>query len=449
MIVTKKALPRRTFLRGTGMALALPLLDAMIPPFTALASTPADPARLRRLGFVYMPMGCDVTRWTPPGKDTLDELSPSLSPLAPVKQKIAVISNLELRNAYPGTHATSNASFLSAAKAKRTESTDYHLGTTVDQVAAQQIGRDTQLPSLELSMDLLSVVGQCDNGYACVYQNNLSWSSPTTPLPSEAHPRIVFENLFGEEGGAGDRRAALKKRASLLDSVTDELVRLQKTLGPGDRNRVSQYLESVRDVERRIQKAEATAGENPLPDRDRPTGVPAAYADHARLMFDLQLLALQGDITRVITFQLARETSTRAYSEIGVSEPHHPLTHHGNDPEKIAKVAKINRFHVSLFADFLKKLEATREGNGSLLDHVLYLYGSGMGNPNVHDHVNLPIIVAGGAAGNMQGGRHIRHKEPTPLANLHLTLLDKVGVRLDSFADSDGKVDELFKPLSM
>jgi hypothetical protein len=449
MIVTKKALPRRTFLRGVGTVLALPLLDAMIPPFTALASTPADPARLRRLGFVYMPMGCDVTRWTPPGKETLDELSPSLIPLDFVKKKIAVISNLELRNAYPGTHATSNASFLSAAKAKRTESTDYHLGTTVDQIAAQQIGRDTQLPSLELSMDLLSVVGQCDNGYACVYQNNLSWSSPTTPLPSEAHPRIVFESLFGEEGGAGDRRAALKKRASLLDSVTDELVRLQKTLGPGDRNRVSQYLESVRDVERRIQKAEVIAGENPLPDRDRPTGVPAAYSDHARLMFDLQLLALQGDITRVITFQLARETSTRTYTEIGVSEPHHPLTHHGNDPEKIAKVAKINRFHVSLFADFLKKLEATREGNGSLLDHVLYLYGSGMGNPNVHDHVNLPIIVAGGAAGNMQGGRHIRHKEATPLANLHLTLLDKVGVRLDSFADSNGKVDELFQPLSM
>jgi len=448
MIVTKRALPRRTFLRGAGTALALPLLDAMIPSLTALADTPANPARLRRLGFVYMPMGCDLTRWTPPGDDKLDELSPSLGPLAPVKQKVAVISNLELRNAYPGTHATSNAAFLSAAKAKRTESTDYHLGTTVDQIAARQLGRDCQLPSLELSMDLLSVVGQCDNGYACVYQNNLSWSSPTTPLPAEAHPRIVFENLFGEEG-AGDRRAALKKRASLLDSVADELLRLQKTLGPGDRQRVDQYLESVRDVERRIQRAEAAAGENTLPDRDRPAGVPASYADHARLMFDLQLLALQGDMTRVITFQLARETSTRSYTEIGVSEPHHPLTHHGNDPDKIAKVAKINRFHVSLFAEFLEKLESAREGDGSLLDHSLYLYGSGMGNPNVHDHVNLPIIVAGGAAGNMQGGRHIRHKEATPLANLHLTLLDKVGVRLDSFADSNGKLDALFEPLSM
>jgi hypothetical protein len=401
------------------------------------------------LGFVYMPMGCDVTRWTPPGGDALDELSPTLSPLAPVKKNIAVISNLELRNAYPGTHATSNASFLSAAKAKRTESTDYHLGTTVDQIAAQELGRDTQLPSLELSMDLLSVVGQCDNGYACVYQNNLSWSSPTTPLPAEAHPRIVFENIFGEEGGAVERRAALRKRASLLDSVTEELVRLQNTLGPGDRNRVDQYLETVRDVERRIQQAEAAADRNPLKDVDRPVGVPAAYADHARLMFDLQMLALQGDVTRVVTFQLARETSNRAYPEIGVSDPHHLLTHHGNDPEKIAKVAKINKFHVSLFAEFLQKLQATAEGGETLLDHVLYLYGSGMGNPNVHDHVNLPIIVAGGAAGNMRGGRHITYKDPTPLANLHLTLLDKVGVRLDSFADSDGRIDELFEPLSI
>jgi hypothetical protein len=448
MIVTKRALPRRTFLRGAGTALALPLLDAMIPSLTALAETPANPARLRRLGFVYMPMGCDASRWVPPGDDKLDELSPSLGPLAPVKRKIAVVSNLELRNAYPGTHATSNASFLSAAKAKRTESTDYHLGTTVDQIAAQQLGRDTQLPSLELAMDLLSVVGQCDNGYACVYQNNLSWSSPTTPLPAEAHPRIVFESLFGEQG-SGDRRAALRKRASLLDSVGDELVRLQKTLGPDDRRRVDEYLQSVRDVERRIERAEAAAGENPLPDRERPIGVPASYADHARLMFELQSLALQGDVTRVITFQLARETSNRSYTEIGVTEPHHPLTHHGNDPEKIAKVAKINRFHVSLFAEFLEKLEAIREGDGSLLDHSLYLYGSGMGNPNVHDHVNLPIIVAGGAAGKMRGGRHIRYPQPTPLANLHLTLLDKVGVPLDSFADSDGKLDALFEPLSL
>ncbi len=286
-------------------------------------------------------------------------------------------------------------------------------------------------------------MGQCDNGYACVYQNNLSWSSPTTPLPAEAHPRVVFERLFGDGGSASDRLAELRKNASLLDWVHEDIARLQKKLGPGDRTKVNQYLDTVREVERRIQKAEAETADNRLPDLDRPVGVPAAYADHARLMFDLQVLALQGDVTRVITFQLARETSTRTYPEIGVSEPHHPLTHNGGNPEKLAKVAQINAFHVSLFAYFLEKLRATREGNGSLLDHSVYLYGSGMGNPDVHDHVNLPILVAGGGAGRLQGGRHIKYAEPTPLANLHLTLLDKVGVRLDSFADSKGKIPEL------
>jgi hypothetical protein len=440
MIITKKALPRRTFLRGMGATVALPLLDAMVPSMTALANTAAAP--VRRLGFVYMPMGCDLLRWTPPGEGRLTELSPTLQSLAPVVDQLTVISNLELKNAYPGTHATSNAAFLSAAKAKWTESTDYYLGTTIDQIAAKQIGQQTLLPSLELSMDLLQTVGQCDNGYACVYQNNLSWSSPTTPLPAEAHPRIVFERLFGEGGSAADRRAALQKRASLLDWVREDITRLQNRLGPEDRTRVGQYLDTVREVERRIQKAEAETADQSLPDLDRPVGVPAAYADHARLMFDLQVLALQADVTRVITFQLARETSNRTYTEIGVSDPHHPLTHHGNDPEKIARMAKINAFHVSLFAYFLEKLKATPEGDGSLLDHALYLYGSGMGNPNVHDHVNLPILVAGGA-GRIKGGRHIKYAEPTPLANLHLTLLERVGVRMDTFADSKGTVDEL------
>jgi hypothetical protein len=439
MIITKKALPRRTFLRGMGASLALPLLDAMVPSMTALARTPADP--VRRLGFVYMPMGCDLARWTPPGESGLGELSPALQSLAPVVDQLTVITNLELKNAYPGTHATSNAAFLSAAKAKWTESTDYHLGTTVDQIAAKEIGQQTLLPSLELAMDLLQTVGQCDNGYACVYQNNLSWSSPTTPIPAEAHPRIVFERLFGEGGSAADRRAALRKRASLLDWVRDDISRLQQKLGPDDRTRVGQYLDTVREVERRIQKAESDTADH-MPDLDRPVGVPASYADHAKLMFDLQVLALQGDVTRVITFQLARETSTRTYTEIGVPDPHHPLTHHGNDPEKIARMAKINAFHVSLFAYFLEKLKSTPEGDGTLLDHTLYLYGSGMGNPNVHDHVNLPILVAGGA-GRVKGGRHIKYAEPTPLANLHVTLLEKVGVRLDAFADSKGRVEEL------
>ncbi|MCI0542032.1 MAG: DUF1552 domain-containing protein, partial [Verrucomicrobiales bacterium] len=445
-VITKKALPRRTFLRGVGATLALPLLDAMIPAATAWAKTPAKP--VRRLGFVFMPMGCDQSRWTPPG-DKLDPLSPILSSLEPVREHITAISNLELQNAYPGSHATSNSSFLSAAKAKLTESTDYYLGTTVDQVAAQRIGQATQLPSLELAMDLLQVVGQCDNGYACVYQNNLSWSSPTTPLPAEAHPRIVFESLFGEGGSIAERRAALRKKASLLDSFNDDLSRLQRKLGPSDRAKVSHYLETVREVERRIQKAEADAVDHPVRDLDRPVGVPAAYADHARLMFDLQVLAMQGDVTRVITFQLARETSNRTYPEIGVPDPHHPLSHHGNDPAKIERMSKINAFHVSLFAEYLAKLKVTPEGDGTLLDHSLILYGSGIGNPNIHDHTNLPILVAGGAATGMKGNRHIKYAKPTPLANLHLTLLDKVGVHLDSFADSKGKVDELFEPLGI
>ncbi len=439
MFIAKKSLPRRTFLRGLGTTLALPLLDAMVPAATALAATPAAP--VRRLGFVFMPMGSDITRWTPKSETTLEELSPTLASLAPVREHVTAITNLELRNAYPGTHATSNAAFLSAARAKHTESTDYFLGTTVDQIAAREIGHQTQLPSLELAMDLLQVVGQCDNGYACVYQNNLSWASPTTPLPAEAHPRLVFENLFGEGGTKAERQAALRKRASLLDYVKDDMAKLKRELGPSDREKVTHYLDAVREVERRIQKAEADVADNPLPDLDRPVGVPAAYADHARLMFDLQVLALQGDVTRVITFQLARETSNRTYPEIGVPDPHHPLSHHGNDPEKIAKMAKINAFHVSLFAEFLAKMAATKEGNGSLLDHSLYLYGSGMGNPNVHDHTNLPILVAGGAAGAMKGNRHLRYDKPTPLANLHRTLLDRVGVKLEKFADSDGLVE--------
>jgi len=444
MIITKKSLPRRTFLRGLGTTLALPLLDAMIPAATAWAKSPAKP--VPRLGFVFMPMGCDQSRWTPPG-DTLDQLSPILESLAPVREQVTVISNLELQNAYPGSHATSNSAFLSAAKAKLTESTDYFLGTTVDQLAAKQIGRETQLPSLELAMDLLQVVGQCDNGYACAYQNNLSWSSPTTPLPAEAHPRIVFESLFGEGGSTAERRSALRKKASLLDSFNADIRRLQRDLGAGDRARVGEYLDTVREVERRIQKAERDAVQNPLRDLDRPVGVPVAYADHVRLMFDLQVLAMQGDVTRVITFQLARETSNRTYPEIGVSDPHHPLSHHGNDPEKIARMAKINAFHVSLFAEFLGKLKATPDGEGSLLDHSLLLYGSGIGNPNIHDHTNLPILVAGGGATGLKGNRHLRHARPTPLANLHLTLLDRVGVQLDRFADSQGKINGLFEPL--
>jgi hypothetical protein len=414
----------------------------MIPAATMWAQTPAKP--VHRIGFVFIPMGCDQARWTPPGEGKLDELSPILSPLEPIKDQVTVITNTRLQNAYPGTHDTSNAAFLSAAPAKHTESSDYYLGTTVDQIAAGELGRQTQLASLQLAMDLNPLAGVCNNGYACVYQNCLSWSSPTTPLPSEAHPRVVFERLFGEGGSAAARRAALEERASLLDAFTGDIARLKQRVGVPDRARVDQYLDSVREVEREIQRAEKAVAENTLPDADRPTGVPAAFADHAKLMFDLQILAFQADITRVIAFQLTREQCNRTYPEIGVPDPHHPTSHHGGDPVKLAKISKINTFHVSLFADFLQRMKATPDGAGSLLDHSVYLYGSGMGNSSIHDHENLPILVAGGAATGLKGGRHIRYQKGTNLANLHLTLLDRVGVHLDSFMDSTGEVEDLF-----
>ena len=443
MIITKKCLPRRTLLRGLGTAVALPLLDAMVPALTAEAKTSAAP--VRRLGFIYIPMGANLEKWTPPGDgEDLGELSPILESLEPFKTGLTVITNLENKNAYSaGNHATANSGFLSAAKAKMTEGADYELATTVDQIAAQRIGQETALPSLELSMDLQTNVGDCDNGFACVYQNNLSWSSPTTPLPPIPHPRVAFERLFGDGGSPAERRAELGIDKGILDWVRDDIARIKGQLGSGDKRTLDGYLDAVREVERRIERAESRAEEVPLPDLDRPIGVPEQYADHARMMFDLQVLAMRGDITRVMTFQLARETSNRAYPEIGVPDPHHPTSHHSNDPVKLAKLAKINAFHVSLFGYYLDRLSSIPDGGGTLMDHCVLLCGSGMGNPDIHDHLNLPILVAGGGAGGLRGGRHIRYEEPEPLANLHITLLDKVGVHLDRFGDSTGRIKEL------
>jgi hypothetical protein len=319
----------------------------------------------------------------------------------------------------------------------------------VDQIAARELGRQTQIASLQLAMDLNPLAGVCNNGYSCVYQNCLSWSSPTTPLPSEAHPRVVFERLFGEGGNADARRAALRNRASLLDSFTEEIVRFKQRVGGPDRARLDQYLDSVREVEREIERGEQAVNDNKTPDLERPVGVPPAFADHAKLMFDLQILAFQADITRVIAFQFTREQSNRTYPEIGVRDPHHPTSHHGNDPVKVAQIAKINTYHVSLFSEFLQRMKATPDGDGSLLDHSVYLYGSGMGNPSLHDHENLPILVAGGAATRLKGGRHIRYEKGTNLANLHLTLLDRVGIHLESFVDSTGKVEDLFERIDV
>jgi hypothetical protein len=449
MIVTKAALPRRTFLRGVGATLALPLLDAMVPALSAMARTAAAP--VRRLGFVYIPMGAHITEWTPKADGRITELSPILNSLTPHINQLTVISNLENQNAYSSAnHATANSSFLSAAKAKPTAGADYQLGVTVDQLAARQIGTSTPLPSLELATDFNYVAGACDNGYACAYMNTLSWSTPTTPLPTEANPRVVFERMFGDGGTAAERKAELRKSGSILDWVLEDMGRLERKLGPADRTRVAEYLDAVREIERRIQMAERQDGAALPETLERPIGAPQAWEEHVKLMFDLQVLALQADITRVITFQLAREVSTRTYPQIGVPEAHHPISHHANDPVKIEKLIKINTYHVSLFGYFLDRLKATSDGNGSLLDNSLYLLGSGMGNPDVHDHRQLPILLAGGGGGSLTGGRHIRYDEPTPLANLLLTMLDKAGIEMDTFADSTGKIQELAgEPLAL
>ena len=448
MMITKMALPRRTFLKGLGASVALPLLDSMVPAFTAQAATVANAPR--RLGYVFIPMGMNPAPWTPTEVGKLTRLSPSLAALTPHLEHVTVVTNMELENAHTtGNHASSNAAFLSCLKGKRTEGSDYELGVTVDQIAAQAIGGDTPIPSLELGTDMIVQVGSCDNGYACVYQNSLSWASPTAPLPTEADPRVVFERLFGDGGTPEQRRAELQTNASILDWVLDDMSKLQQKLGARDRTTVDEYVTTVREVERRIQLAEQQTASSPLPDLTRPTSVPVGWEDHVKLMYDLQVLAMQADLTRVITFQMAREASTRTYPQIGVPEPHHPVSHHVNDPEKLAKLAKINAYHVSLFAYMVDRMASTSDGDGSLLDHSTFMLGSGMGNPDVHDHRNLPIIVARGGGDKAWGGRHVKYDELTPLANLHLALLDDVGVHLDRFVDSTGHAIEVMEPLSL
>jgi hypothetical protein len=439
MIIKKTALPRRTFLRGMGVTMALPLLDAMFPALTPMAQAAANPAK--RLGFVYIPMGMNPAEWIPQETGKITSLSTSLASLQPHLNYITVLTNTELKDmAYPtGNHAASNAIFLSAVPPKRTEGNDYALATTVDQIAAKQLGKETAIPSLELATDLIAQTGNCDNGLACAYQNNLAWSSPTTPLPSEADPRVVFERLFGDGGTTQERRSDLRKNQSILDWVTQDMARLQKQVGAADRARVGEYVETVREVERRIQRAQQQSSETKLPDLERPANVPENWEEHVKLMYDLQVLALQADITRVITFQMAREASTRTYPQIGINEAHHPISHHANLPDRLAKLARINAYHVSLFAYLVERLKATPDGDGNLLDHTTYLLGSGMGNPNVHDHTNLPAVLAGGK----NGGRHLKYNEPIPLANVHLSLLEKVGVHQAKFGDSTGTIEAL------
>ena len=450
MIITKMALPRRTFLRGLGASLALPLLDAMVPAATALAQTAARPTK--RLGFIYIPNGANMAKWTPGAEGAL-ELSPTLSPLAPVRDHVVIPTGLAHRQAEAwgdgnGEHSRASGVWLNGVHPKRTEGADVRAGTTADQLAARELGKDTPLPSLEIALENSFVVGNCDNGYSCVYTNTISWRTPTTPLPMEHNPRVVFERLFGEGGTTAQRVERLREDRSILDAVREDMTRLERTLGAGDRARVSQYLDAVREIERRIQQTEAQADNADLPENlARPVGIPESFDDHARLMFDLQALAFQADITRVFTFLIGREQSAQSYPEIGVPDPHHATSHHQMDPAKLEQYAKINTYHVDLLASFLETLQSTPDGDGSLLDQSLVLYGGGISDGDQHSHIDLPLVLAGGGAGQLQGGRHVRYPTDTPMTNLLLAMLDKVGVHADQFGDSTGHLS--LEPLNV
>jgi hypothetical protein len=444
MIITKMALPRRTFLRGMGAAVALPLLDAMVPALSAQSRTAAAP--VRRLGFVYIPNGAIMEQWTPAAEGKTFELSTILKPLEVHRDRITVVSNLDSRPAEAaegegsGDHARASAVWLSGVHPKRTEGADVRGGKTIDQMAADVLGRDTQLRSLEIAAEDFTAVGGCDIGYACSYVNTLSWRTPTTPLPMQTDPRVVFERLFGEGLGAEQRRRQLTQDQSILDAIVGQIGQLQKRLGPADTARVTEYLDSVREVERRVQTMEARVAEH-IDVPSMPIGVPDLYDDHVRLMYDLLVLAFQADVTRVSTFMLAREASTRTYNHIGIPDPHHAISHHGNAPDKIEKHAKINTYHVSLFGHFLDRLRSTPDGDGTLLDHSLVLYGGCISNGNLHTHGPLPTVLAGGACGELPGGRHIRSAADTPLANLLVSILEKVGVEADRIGDSTGRLE--------
>ncbi len=448
MIITKRALPRRTVLRGLGATLALPVLDAMVPALSATTTTAAAP--VRRLGFFYVPNGVAMTgtvnQWTPEGVGTGFTFSPILKPLESFREQVVVVSGLSHKEADSkgdgnGDHTRGSATWLNGVRPKHTEGADVRAGTTADQIAATALGHDTLLPSLELGLDPNFMVGNCEGGYSCVYMNTLAWRTPTTPLPAEVNPRIVFERLFGEGGTPEQRLAQARKTGSLLDAVLDQMARLQHTLGPADRETASDYFDSVREIERRIQHTEQRGGAAVLPALERPLGIPETYAAHADLMFELQRLAFQADITRVFTFMVGRETSPRTFPEIGVSEPHHGLSHHGNKSEQLEKFARVNTYQVQQFSSFLEKLRTTPDGDGTLLDNALLLYGGGLSNGNEHSHINLPLLLAGGAAGRLDGGRHLEYPIDTPMANLLLSVLEKVGVSEDQLGDSTGRLE--------
>jgi hypothetical protein len=431
MIIMKKAIPRRTFLRGVGATLALPLLDAMAPAMTT-AATP-----VRRFGVVYVPNGMAMSSWTPATVGTNYELSPILQPLAPFRDRFVVFSGLDGQRNAPGqaSHAGASTRFLTGVPG-REDTEGMEAAASVDQLAARVLGDQTPLASLELALDARDISGTCD-GASCAFLNTLSWSGARTALPTEHDPRVVFERMFGETGSTDSavRLTSLRRQRSILDSVTEAVADLGRTLGPADRQKIDEYLTAVRDVERRIVKAEERSATT-LPVVTQPTSIPEDFEQKLALMFDLQVLAYQADVTRVITFMVGREFSSRAYPQTGVSEAHHPLSHHQNDPEKIALLAKINTYHTTLFASYLERLRATADGDGSLLDHLLLLYGSGISDSNRHDPDNLPVLLVGGPD-QLRGGRHLKY-DSAPAANLLVTILDKLGVPEQKMANSRG-----------
>jgi hypothetical protein len=437
MVITKLTLPRRTFLRGMGATLALPLLDAMVPALSARA--PATP----RFAAIYVGNGMNMFDWTPPTEGVGFELSPTLRPLEPFRDRMLVFSGLDN---YPATdqgdtggqHPRAAPAFMSSVHPKQTEGADILAGTTVDQMIAELICRDSKLSSLEVAVDRNDVGGACDHGYACAYMNSISWKSPTQPLPAETNPRFAFERLFGSGDSAEERAVRVQEDRSILDGLSQEIAALSSKLGGHDRTKLGEYLDAIRDVEQRIAKAESTNSDFEVP--DRPVGVPETFREYAELMFDLQVLAFQADVTRVTSFMMARENINRTYNEIGLPEAHHAMSHHGNNPEKMQDFAKLNTYHVDTFAYYLDRLRSIPDGDGTLLDGTVVLYGSGMSDGNTHNNYNVPTVVIGGPEKGLQGNRHLVYPKGTPLANLSLSLMDKFGVQVERFGDSTGQL---------
>jgi hypothetical protein len=435
MFVTQRALPRRTFLCGVGAALALPLLDAMVPALHAATAAPR-----RRLGFVYVPNGIILDQWTPATAGDGLELPTILQPLEPFRDSLVVVSNLA-RAATIDNHAVSSACWLTGVAPRRTDGPDFEAGTSIDQIVARQIGQDTTFPSLEVATeDFTGLLGACDPGYSCSYMNTLSWQAPTSPLPMEINPRVVFERMFGGGATPEARMARMRADRSILDFVADEIRTLEPGLGAHDRGRLHEYLDHVREIERRIERSEAQAHiQRDVP--PEPVGVPETFDEHVALMFDLLALAFQADLTRVFTFMMAREVSQRTYPELGVTEPHHAVSHHGYRAEGIAAHTKVNLYHIQLFARFIERLRETPDGDGSLLDHSLIAYGAGMSDGNAHSGAPLPLAIVGGGGGRVRGNRHIETPERTPMANALLSLARKFDVEDDAFGISTGTID--------